>query len=256
VDESERYRTLVTGRESEIPLDVGALLIAAHTHPVDVDARLEQLDELSEEAPRGDAAALARFLFKERAFAGNTVDYSDPANSYLDRVLDRRLGIPITLSVLMIEVGRRAGVALTGVGMPGHFLVGAERGRWYDPFHGGAALDLDGCRARLKVVRPDLIFRSAYLTPTGRRAILDRMLGNLQATLIARVPADAIPIVRLRLCNPDLPVAERMELAGALGALGRFDLAGAELERLAGHVDGAEVERLRAAARAFRARAN
>ena len=88
-----------------------------------------------------------RHLFDEHGYAGNEADYTDPRNSYLDRVLDRRLGIPITLSVLMMEVARRNGVVLHGIGMPGHFLVGEPDGRtFYDPFHHGRQLDADGAR--------------------------------------------------------------------------------------------------------------
>ena len=93
-------------------------------------------------------------LFEREGFAGNLDHYDDPENSFLDSVLERRLGIPISLSVLMIAVGRRLGVDVQGVGMPGHFLVlDAERGDvWCDPFHGGAVLDADGCRRRFEMV--------------------------------------------------------------------------------------------------------
>ena len=85
-------------------------------------------------------AALASVLFVDWGFAGNTTDYGDPRNSFLPDVIERRLGLPITLSVLMIEVGRRIGVGLHGVGMPGHFLVGVDGDpdAFIDPFHAGA----------------------------------------------------------------------------------------------------------------------
>src|SRR4029079_15079067 len=130
------------------PLDEGALLIAAVGTGADVDAGLARLDELAADArvapPSG--VGLAQHLFVDRGFAGNTLDYADPRNSFLPDVIDRRLGIPISLSVLMIEVGRRIGVALHGVGMPGHFLVGvdAPAGGFVDPFHAGATLNADG----------------------------------------------------------------------------------------------------------------
>ena len=85
-------------------------------------------------------------MFVTEGFNGNTTDYGDPRNSYLDDVLDRRLGIPITLSVVMIETARRCGLPAHGVGMPGHFLVGGGAGEWFDPFHQGARLDLAGAR--------------------------------------------------------------------------------------------------------------
>src|SRR5205823_9498396 len=106
-----------------------------------------QLDELAVRAAGLSGAELATLLFVTEGFVGNAADYADPRNSYLDDVLDRRLGIPITLSVVMLEVGRRCGLQLHGVGMPGHFLVGGGPGEWFDPFHDGARLDLAGCAA-------------------------------------------------------------------------------------------------------------
>jgi hypothetical protein len=108
VDPTERFTDVVRRAESDIALDEACFLIAAHAHgDIDVDARCRELDVLSASLDVSDAGALARALFTDLGFAGNTVDYGDPDNSYLDAVLDRRLGIPITLSVLMIEVGRR-----------------------------------------------------------------------------------------------------------------------------------------------------
>ena len=193
-----RFAALVQGPDHEIALDEGALLIAAHVHPsVDIPTRLADLDELAGSVDDASATAVARALFvpdlrpaSDRLtvpFTGNTVDYYDPANSYLDDVLDRRLGIPITLSVLMIEVGRRAGVALHGVGMPGHFLVGAGPDEFYDPFHGGARLDAAVCAhlfARVHGAAEG--FHDDYLLPVGARAVLDRMLANLQQTFLVR----------------------------------------------------------------------
>ena len=113
---------------------------------------------------------LAGYLFVEQQYSGNDVDYSDPRNSYLDVVLDRRLGIPITLSILMMEVGRRRGVALSGIGMPGHFLVGGPPGVYYDPFHAGARLDVAGVRGLFAAQRGDASFDERFLEPVGPRA--------------------------------------------------------------------------------------
>jgi regulator of sirC expression with transglutaminase-like and TPR domain len=110
---------LLARPEPEIPLDQAALLIAAHAHPeLDVDARLAQLDTLAAGSVGLSSTELATRLFVTEGFAGNESDYGDPRNSYLDDVLDRHLGIPITLSVVMLEVGRRCGLRLHGVGMP------------------------------------------------------------------------------------------------------------------------------------------
>jgi regulator of sirC expression with transglutaminase-like and TPR domain len=237
VDPTERFVELVRRPDGEIPLAEAAALVAAHAHlGLDVAGVLGALDALAEGLAGDDIEALARLLFVERGFAGNTVDYRDPRNSYLDDVLRRRLGIPISLSVVMIEVGRRAGVDVLGVGMPGHFLVrpGGSAGVWLDPFHGGECLDEDGCRARFLAVHgPGAAFRPEFLDPVGSRAILSRMLANLAGSLVAREPAAATWALRLRLRIPDVPPAERRQAAALLGSLGHFSEAAAELDALA-----------------------
>lgn len=254
---TERFAELVNGSEADLALDEAALLIAAHAHPdLDMAARLQQLDDLAADAPDTDARALAHFLFQERLFSGNSGDYGDPRNSLLDEVLDRRLGIPITLSVLMIEIGRRRGVVLHGVGMPGHFLVGSDGSTFYDAFSGGDELDVTGCIELFTRTQPRESFRAAFLAPVGRRAIVDRMLTNLQHTYLAREPSSAAWPIRLRLCFPDRPIAVRVDLAGALGRLGRFDEAAREIEAVAAELTDERGEQLRRTSTRFRARAN
>ena len=258
VDPTERFTELLDREESDIALDEACLLIAAHAHPdLDVAERRAQLDTLAASLDVSDAGALARALFDDLGFAGNTVDYTDPENSYLDAVLDRRLGIPITLSVLMIEVGRRRGIDVRGVGMPGHFLVVAGEGEWYDPFNGGRALDYEGCVARFSELQDPAAFVPAFLAPVGPVAILDRMLANLQNSLMARAPgtrgmADATPPPHPR----DLSGAPRAELAALLGSLGQFSEAATELDTLARDLPGSGAEQAAQAAARFRARAN
>ena len=256
VESTEQFAALVAGPEADLALDRAAFLIAAHAHPdLDLDARLHELDQLAADAHATDAATLARVLFQERGFTGNTVDYGDPRNSLFDDVLDRRLGIPITLSVLMIEVGRRLDIPLHGVGMPGHFLVGAGDG-YFDAFAGGVALDAAACVDRFAQTQPREAFRPEFLAPVGPRLIVDRMLNNLQHCYLARLPAAAAWPVRLRLLLPDLPAAVRVELAGVLGRLGRFGEAAAVIDAVAGDVDDTRGEQLRRTAARFRARAN
>ena len=159
--------------------------------------------------PRTAGAARRRAVRRPRAFAGNTADYSDPRNSLLDDVIDRRLGIPITLSILMVEVGRRIGLALHGVGMPGHFLVGRRRrARRCSSTRStrGRVLDVDGCREMFAALQgPDAPFSPAYLAPTGTRAILLRVLNNLQRSYLERSAVDAVWVARLRLRFAELP---------------------------------------------------
>jgi regulator of sirC expression with transglutaminase-like and TPR domain len=133
--------------------------------------------------------ALAEFLFQSYGLRGNADDYADPRNSYLNQVIERRLGIPISLSVIYLEVGRRLGLPVAGVGMPGHFIarVAGEDGPQYlDPFHGGRVLTVDDCR---ELVRRSAgiegVFDMTWLAPTPPREIVARMLNNLRAFYIS-----------------------------------------------------------------------
>lgn len=177
----------------------GALWIAAEAHPgLDVHHWLRRLDALGYRAAEQvtadmdvDRAAtmVARFVFEEEGFRGNTEDYYDPRNSFLDDVLDRRLGIPITLSVVYVAVAARAGLEAAGVGLPGHFVVRAERRgrhRLLDPFHGGELLDHAGCEALVARVRPGGgPLDPRWLAPVTTRQVFVRMLSNLKAVYSA-----------------------------------------------------------------------
>jgi len=179
--------------DSRTDLARQALLIAAEEYPgLDVEHQLARLDALAREvAPRlraersepGRVAALNQFLFVEQRFAGNLEHYEDPRNSFLNDVLDRRTGIPITLSLVYTEVARRAGVAAQGIGFPGHFLVKAGGGEEIivDCFHGSVISRAD-CQARLT----SLLGADARLDPAQHlrvatpRETLVRLLGNLK----------------------------------------------------------------------------
>jgi len=241
--------------DAEIPLAEAALLIAAHDHEVDVAAQLGVLDDLARDAPP-TVEGLAEFLFVEQRFTGNEVDYTDPRNSFLDDVLRRRLGIPITLSVLVLEVGRRRGVPLHGVGMPGHFLVGAEPGTFIDAFHRGEILDEPGCHDLFARLQPGAPWHPSYLAPVSAQAILVRMLANLVHTYVERSPADAVWALQLRLAVPGAAPDERRHAAALLGTLGRFEEAAAVLDDVADELDETGAARARDDAVRLRARAN
>jgi regulator of sirC expression with transglutaminase-like and TPR domain len=255
MDPTVRFAALVQRPDIEIPLDEAMFVIAAHDHDVDPVAQLSRVDALADRAP-SDPDALARYLFVEEQYSGNDVDYSDPRNSYLDAVLDRRLGIPITLSILMMEVGRRCSVPLSGIGMPGHFLVGGPPGVYYDPFHAGARLDLAGVRGLFAAQRGDAAFDERFLEPVGPRAVLARVLANLLHSFVDREPGSAVWAARLRLCIPGLSPAERRDIAALLGSLGHFAEAAGELESLVGVLDPDGAARAAREAAALRARAN
>ena len=256
-----RFTALLALPEGDVPLDEAAFLIAAHAHPeLNLDDWLVRLDEIAARCVTARTPAqLAEALFVVQGFAGNVDDYSDPRNSLLDDVIDRRLGIPITLSILMVEVGRRIGVPLHGVGMPGHFLVGTGDGSglFVDPFSGGRVLDAAGCREIFATLQgPDAPFSDAYLAPTGARAVLLRVLNNLQRSYAERSSPDAVWVARLRLRFAELPVEERRQTATRLGSLGRFGEAAATLEALAASLDEPAATAVAAEAQALRAREN
>jgi regulator of sirC expression with transglutaminase-like and TPR domain len=270
-----RFAALVARPDDEIPLDEAALLIAAHARPeLDVAAELGRLDELAAGCKEPTVDGVAHHLFDELGFRGNTEQYQDPDNSYLDQVLRRRLGIPITLSVLTMEVGRRLGVLFDGVGMPGHFLIRhrAEPATFLDPFGGGRRLDVAACRAIFSSLGgtgpgdrgrpPDsggvsrLGWQESYLDPVGARTILTRMLLNLQGIFLPSDLRSAAWVLELRLTIPGLTVADRLGLARALGSLGRFASAAAELDRVAAELPAEEAATVSAEAKGLRARAN
>jgi regulator of sirC expression with transglutaminase-like and TPR domain len=256
-----RFTGLLSLPEPDLPLDEAAFLIAAHAHPdLDLDDWLVRLDEIAGRcADARTAPALATRLFRDQGFAGNTADYTDPRNSLLDDVIDRRLGIPITLSILMVEIGRRIGVPLHGVGMPGHFLVGVGTapGTFVDPFHGGRVLDPAQCREIFASLSgPAAPFTDAYLEPTGTRSILLRVLNNLQRSYLERGAADAVWVARLRLRFAELPAGERRQTAALLGALGRFAEAADALDGMVADLDEPVAGAVANEARALRAREN
>ena len=258
---TERFAALLSLPEPDLPLDEAALLLSAHASPgLEIEPWLIRLDDLAARvADARDAAELGRALFETEGFVGNATDYDDPRNSLLDEVLERRLGIPISLSVIAIEVGRRIGVGLHGVGMPGHFLVGVsgEPGRFLDPFHGGHLLDEDGCAATFSALHgPTARWSVEYLAPTGPRAILVRMLNNLAQSYAHRGARDGVWVARLRLRFPELGVVGLHRSAAMLGSLGGFVEAADALEALARDAGEPEAERLVAEAAALRARTN
>jgi regulator of sirC expression with transglutaminase-like and TPR domain len=260
VDVTAQFEAHVQGPERELRLDRAALLIAAHAYPgLDVDAEAARLDALAESCFAPTLDALVRHLFVDEGFRGNRDDYYDPRNSLLNDVLDRRLGIPITLAVLAMEVGRRLGVPMSGVGMPGHFLLRdrVDPDVFVDPFSRGAVTDRRGAEARFHAVQgAGARFDESFLEPIGPRAIVARMLANLKAAYLQRNERASLAwVLRLRVAVPGVPVTERAELARILGALGDWRGAAAELEELAELVPAERQRHLSAAVR-LRARLN
>jgi regulator of sirC expression with transglutaminase-like and TPR domain len=189
---------LLTRPDREVNLGEAALLIASEEYPdLDVRGYLVQLDEMGyalrqrlDEEPRPERAVMAlnRYLFHEQGFRGNTEEYYDPRNSYLNEVIDRRTGIPITLSTVYMEVARRGGLDVEGVGLPGHFVVRVQtpgHPLLVDPFHAGMMLTEKDCQDRLdRIFGGKVKIEPKMLEPCRHRDMLERMLRNLKAVYI------------------------------------------------------------------------
>lgn len=224
VDPADRFVDLIGTVAAETHLDLlAALLGASFDRSADVGDVLRELDELAESLRlvadrRGvapDFAAVMTFLFADGKFTGNVTDYADPRNSFIHEVLRRRVGLPITLSIVAMEVGRRVGVPVIGVGLPGHFFVGERATETYaDPFHAGVLLNRDDLELRWKRLTnsPGTISR-AMLLPTPTRSIMLRMLNNLKNTLTQRDDTVKLAVLaKLRSGYPEL-ADERAEHA-------------------------------------------
>lgn len=210
----------VVARE-DLPLDHAALLIGAWEYPErDLATYRDQLDSIARyTAPHVDRAetgiararAISDCLFDRLGFSGNVDDYYDPRNSFLADVLDRRTGIPISLSVLYLEVARRLGVIAQGVNFPGHFLVRvAIEDAWLflDPFTGGRPMTPADLEALLrKTTTPDAILEPSVIAAATKRQIVSRMLVNL-AGIYGRngdLPRSLDVLERLAILEPTNP---------------------------------------------------
>jgi regulator of sirC expression with transglutaminase-like and TPR domain len=269
-DPTARFAELVRRPADELDglLDVGALLLAAHAHPGMTGRNLDdfvrraqgRLDDIAASCEEPVLAEVSHQLFGIEGFHGNDDDYYDPRNSYLDEVLARRTGIPITLSVVLLEVAKRVGIPLVGVSMPGHFLVrlSGEPAVLLDPFAGGLLLSEAECEARFAAVQgPGVAFDRRYLEPVGALDILARMLNNLRTVHLTRQDSRSLEwVLRLRAVLPGATLEDRTERAGVLAALGRFDDAAELLDVLADEAPEERATTLRSRARGLRARLN
>ena len=212
--------------DPDYPVDLArvALLIARDAYPnVSPRAYLRRLDRLGAQLrPRlrgsleARTAELSHFLFEECGFAGNTEHYYDPRNSYLNKVLDRQVGLPISLSLVAMAVGERAGLTVVGVPLPGHFVAKAVSAKGdevlFDPFNGGEFLDSEGCEALVGAItgRPFEATPEA-LEATSPGAFILRMLNNLKTAYLADRAYYKAARISHRLCQllPDEPTQRR-----------------------------------------------
>jgi len=240
-----RLSDILSRDDAAVDLAEAALLIAHEEYPdLDVPGYLARLDlmgtELRErllEEPRPERAVMAlnRYLFHEQGFRGNTSEYYDPRNSYLNDVLDRRIGIPITLSTVYIEVASRAGLQVEGVGLPGHFIVRVRtpvRGFLIDPFHCGALLSERECQDRLdRIFGGKVKMEARHLVRCGRKAMLERMLQNLKAIYVKQGDLTRALRVVEQLLKVDPGSANEIRDRGTIyAALDCYALAARDLE--------------------------
>lgn len=198
--------------DEKIDLIRGALVIARTEYPgLDVEEYAGRIERMARQVaamaadldPKRTLAALNSVVFEQAKLRGNRDDYYDPRNSFLNDVLDRGLGIPITLSIIYMEVARRVGFHLSGVGMPGHFLLKhyGETGQeiLIDCFNRGDVLSRQDCQTRLdEIYSGEMKLRPEFLHPIGRRQILTRMLNNLKTVYLStRNFRKALPIADL-----------------------------------------------------------
>jgi regulator of sirC expression with transglutaminase-like and TPR domain len=198
------FAGLMRQEEDQVSLLDAALLIARTEYPrLELAAQREQFARLARQlradpqhSPFSNIEALNDLLFRKQGFRGNEEEYDDPRNSFLNDVLERRMGIPITLSLVYMELGRRHGLPIQGVGFPGHFIVKyvwGQREILIDPYHQGAILSRDDCANLLKsYYSDDAELQPEYLAPSTKKQILARMLNNLKSTFFRREQYDRV----------------------------------------------------------------
>lgn len=230
------FAHVVSRPDQEVDLAQAALLAAEHEYKdLDISFYLKRLDHLAEEADRSmhrgpmamrslvDKRAalegLLDWMYGPAGFYGNTSNYYDPKNSYINEVIDRRTGIPITLAIVFIELGKRLGLPVRGVSFPGHFLVRMETSRgpeMVDPF-GGCVLsreDVNSLFTRYTGRReePD----SVHLEPAPKRMILHRMLNNLSGIYSSRADSAKLceVLTRMDILSPSPELKKRISVLG------------------------------------------
>ena len=236
-------------------LDRAAVLVSAHRSrlaagPADIERVLAVIDTLAAGATGRSFEDWHRHLFVTCGFAGNGNDYHDPRNSFLPDVLQRRLGIPISLAVVGLSVAARLGLGMWGVGLPGHFLLGHSPAApgvvgslvfrdpaetiFIDPFNGGEILDLRGVEGRYRTMfGEDRRLDFGLLAPTADDTILVRMLANLKANYARIRDVEGLTaVMRMRSCLPGMVLDEGRELVRLLDAVGCWDEATSALDQL------------------------
>ncbi len=245
-----QFGQIAQGPDAALRLDLACLQIGRIVDPkLDALAALNRLQALADETAAAPGAvgaveALCETLFQRRRFRGDTETYYEPANCCLHRALETERGMPITLAVIMIEAGRRAGIALQGVGAPFHFLVKFEdeRGEHYlDPFHEGRSIDREQLAARLRQTNPQAgPSAEAFLSGVTKRQILQRILTNLKGACVRkRQFGEALETTEYLLALTPWALEERRDRGLLHFELGSLEAALEDLELYQEHAENA-----------------
>ena len=235
----DRFQMVTAREDDEIDLATAALLIAAVEYPdLDIDQQLSILDSLAEGAayrigqdrdPFHCVNNLSEYLFDEVGFQGNQGEYYDPRNSYLNEVLQRRTGLPITLCLVCLEVGKRLDIPLVGVGLPGHFVLShrSQTDLIIDPFRRGILLSEEECAQILKnVLGANVDWDPRYLTPASNREFISRILRNLKGIYLNRRDhEEALDVVDITLALRPDDLNERRDRGLIYYRLGHYQMA-------------------------------
>ncbi len=256
------FERVIAMPDAEINLAEAALIIAADEYAdLDLSPFLAQLDAWAQTlawrlpVARNALASiqvLNHFLFEELRFVGNRENYYDPRNSYLNDVLTRRVGLPITLSVVVLALAQRLRLPIVGVGLPGHFCVKWQTGTEeivFDPFNGGEILDMSAIQARVRETsQPHAMFEPDWLDAVGNKYILFRMLNNLKGLHIRRGEIRRAHQVVDKMLLLDPRAGNEIRDMGLLSLrLGAYRQAAEYLEQyLLSHPDALDADELRA----------
>jgi len=241
----DRFAELVSREDEEINLAEAALLIAAEEYPrIDVERYLDRLDQFGDlvreqaadaQTPLEIIASLNTALFEKLGFQGNRENYYDPRNSYLNEVIDRRTGIPITLTVVYIDAARRIGFPIKGVGLPFHFIAKhqSQSGDLFiDPFNAGRLLGSAACKDLIRQMSGGKIdLQSSHLEAVTNKQILTRMLSNLLGVYSASDHSRALSVIDLTLLINPNSASHIRDRGLLLAKIGDRKNAIAELER-------------------------
>jgi regulator of sirC expression with transglutaminase-like and TPR domain len=231
--------------DNSIDLAKAALCMALEEYPdLEIQVYLNVLDSIADRVrlrlpaqnyPLRIIQTINSYLYEDLEFSGNDADYYDPRNSFLNQVLDRRTGIPISLSLVYLEVAKRIDFPMVGIGMPGHFLIKPDfedAGIFVDAFNGGEILFPEDCQGRLsQIYGQPMELQPAFLAPVSSRQLLGRMLGNLKAIYLQQRDALRVlgAIERILLLFPQA-LLERRDRGILYYQMGRFAEARNDLE--------------------------